>query len=163
VIGGEALRAEALALFRQGAPGTRLINEYGPTETTVGCCVYEIAPEDPTTGAVPIGRPIADIRLYVVGPSLWPVPAGAVGELWIGGAGLARGYLERPGLTAERFVPDPFGLPGERLYRTGDRVRLRPDGQLEFVGRLDEQVKIRGHRVELGEVEAVLATHPRIR
>src|SRR6185295_5608279 len=110
VIGGEALRAEALALFRQGAPGTRLINEYGPTETTVGCCVYEIAPEDPTTGAVPIGRPIADIRLYVVGPSLWPVPAGAVGELWIGGAGLARGYLERPGLTAERFVPDPFGL-----------------------------------------------------
>jgi amino acid adenylation domain-containing protein len=162
VIGGEALRAESLALFRQAAPDTRLINEYGPTEATVGCCVYEVGPADPAAGPVPIGRPITGTRLYVVGPRRLPVPAGAPGELWIGGDGLTRGYLGRPDLTAERFVPDPFGPPGGRIYRTGDRVRLRPDGHLEFLGRLDDQVKIRGHRIELGEVEVALAAHPAI-
>jgi amino acid adenylation domain-containing protein len=163
VIGGEALRAESVAQWREEAPRTRLINEYGPTETTVGCCVYEIAAGDPTAGPVPIGRPIANTRLHVVGPRLRPVPAGAPGELWIGGDGLARGYLKRPDLTAERFVPDPFGRSGERLYRTGDLVRMRPDGRLEFLGRIDQQIKLRGFRIEPGEIEAALAAHGGVR
>ncbi|HSU83559.1 MAG TPA: amino acid adenylation domain-containing protein, partial [Thermoanaerobaculia bacterium] len=163
VIGGEALLAGSLATWRERAPETRLINEYGPTEATVGCCVYEVAAHDPATGAVPIGRPIANTRLHVVGPDLAPVPAGTPGELWIGGEGLARGYLGRPELTAERFVPDPFGsVPGERLYRTGDLGRYLSSGDLEYLGRIDAQVKIRGFRIELGEVEAVLASHPEV-
>ncbi len=166
VIGGEALRVESVAPWREHAPRTRLFNEYGPTEATVGCSVYEIAPGDAAAGPVAIGRPIANTRLYVVGPRLQPVPLGAAGELWIGGAGLAQGYLGRPELTAERFVPDLFaeaGLGGERLYRSGDLVRLRPDGQLEFLGRIDSQVKIRGHRIEPGEIEATLAGYAGVR
>ncbi|HSF40966.1 MAG TPA: amino acid adenylation domain-containing protein [Thermoanaerobaculia bacterium] len=163
VIGGEALWAESLAVWREHAPETRLINEYGPTEATVGCSVHEVGPEDSSTGPVPIGRPIANTRLYGVGPGLQPVPAGVPGELWIGGQGLARGYLGRPDLTAERFVPDPFArTPGERAYRTGDLARHRPGGGLEFLGRIDAQVKIRGFRIEPGEIEAVLATHPAV-
>ncbi len=167
VIGGEALWAESLTAWREHAPGTRLINEYGPTETTVGCCIYEVQPGDPAAGAVPIGRPIANTRLYVMGPGLRPVPQGVAGELWIGGAGLARGYLGRPDLTAERFVPDPFAgcgqsQAGDRLYRTGDLVRLRADAELEFLGRIDSQVKVRGFRIEPGEIEAALAAHPAV-
>ena len=158
VIGGENLLAETLQLWREAAPKTRLINEYGPTETVVGCCVYEVQPGDPHSGSVPIGRPIANTQLYVLDPSLQPVPPGVIGELYIGGAGVARGYLNRPELTAERFLSDHFsGVPGSRMYKTGDLARYRTDGTLEYLGRVDDQIKIRGYRVELGEIEAALA------
>jgi amino acid adenylation domain-containing protein len=161
VIGGEALRADTLAFWQQAAPRTRLINEYGPTETVVGCCVYEAAA--PASGPVPIGRPIANTQLYVLDARMEPVPAGVIGELYIGGAGVARGYLHRPELTAERFVRDPFSHePDARLYRTGDLARWRADGQLDYVGRADAQVKLRGYRIELGEIETVLAEHPAV-
>src|SRR5215204_3960898 len=164
VIGGENLRAENLTLWRNFAPATRLINEYGPTETVVSCCVYEVGPDDPHDGSIPIGRPIANTQLYVLGADLEPVPPGAVGELYIGGAGVARGCLNRPELTEERFVVDPFfGGPEARMYKTGDLARYRPDGVLEYLGRVDSQVKIRGHRVELGQIEAVLAGNARVR
>jgi amino acid adenylation domain-containing protein len=163
VIGGENLLAEGLRLWREGAPATRLINEYGPTETVVGCCVYEVQPEDPHTGSVPIGRPIANTQLYVLDASLEPVLPGVTGELYIGGAGVARGYLNRPELTSERFLPDPFsGVPGARIYKTGDLARYRSDGILEYLGRADDQLKIRGYRVEPGEIEATLVAHPKI-
>ncbi|MET8910622.1 amino acid adenylation domain-containing protein [Micromonospora sp. NPDC004551] len=157
VIGGENLRADQVAPWRAHAPGTALVNEYGPTETVVGCAAYEVDPASPEDGSVPIGRPIANTQLYVLDPWRNPVPAGVVGELYVGGAGVARGYLNQPRLTAERFVPDPFSaVPGARLYRTGDLVRLRPDGHLEYLGRTDRQVKLRGYRVECGEIEAAV-------
>lgn len=163
VIGGENLLAENLELWRDAAPETRLINEYGPTETVVGCCVYEVQPGDPRTGSVPIGRPIANTQLYVLDARLEPVPPGVTGELFIGGAGVALGYLNRPELTAERFLTDPFSrVPGARLYKTGDLARYRRDGTLEYLGRADDQVKIRGYRIELGEIEAALAAQPRV-
>jgi amino acid adenylation domain-containing protein/non-ribosomal peptide synthase protein (TIGR01720 family)/FkbM family methyltransferase len=164
VIGGEALSYEALSFWRTHAPGTRLINEYGPTETVVGCCVHEVGADDTSSGAVPIGRPIANVELHVLDSELRLVPVGAPGELYIGGLPLARGYLGRPELTAEKFVPHPFStLPGARLYRTGDLARRRADGVLEFLGRVDDQVKVRGFRIELGEIETVLASHPAVR
>ncbi|MES1245844.1 MAG: amino acid adenylation domain-containing protein [Acidobacteriota bacterium] len=165
VIGGEALYREQVAFWLDRSPRTRIFNEYGPTETVVGCCVHEVTADaaDAAEGPVPIGRPIAGARLYVLNQGL-PVPAGLAGELFVGGSGVTRGYLGRPDLTAERFVPDPFGPePGARLYRTGDLVRHRPDGSLEFLGRNDQQVKIRGHRIEPGEIEAALAEHPDVR
>lgn len=163
VIGGENLTAESLALWRAFAPDTRLINEYGPTETVVGCCVYEVNADTPENGSVPIGRPIANTELYVLGPDMRPVPPGTTGELYIGGAGVARGYLNRPELTRERFVPDPFTARHEaHLYKTGDLARYQPDGTLEYLGRVDDQVKIRGYRIELGEIESVLAGHPAV-
>jgi amino acid adenylation domain-containing protein len=164
IIGGENLTATHLAFWQEHAPHTALVNEYGPTETVVGCCVYEVPPGQHLTGSVPIGRPIANTRLHVLDEDLRPVPDGAAGELHIGGAGLARGYLNQPALTAEKFIPDPFAAePGARLYRTGDLARRLPDGNLEFLRRIDHQVKVRGYRVELAEIEAALAEHPGVR
>ena len=145
-------------------PGARrLINGYGPTENTTFTCTHTLTAPEQVTGPIPIGRPIANTRVYVLDPHGQPAPLGVPGELYIGGDGLARGYLNRPELTAERFVPDPFGPPGGRLYRTGDLVRWRPDDTLAVLGRNDTQVKIRGFRVECGEVEAVLARQPGVR
>ncbi len=164
MIGGEALRPEHVDFWRRHAPETVLINEYGPTETVVGCCVYRVPRDQPISGLIPIGRPIANTRLYVLNEHLEPVPVGVAGELYIGGAGVARGYLRRPALTAERFIPDPFAAePGGRLYRTGDLARWRPDGNLEYLGRVDRQVKVRGFRIEPAEIEEALARHPAIR
>jgi amino acid adenylation domain-containing protein len=167
IVGGEALLWEQVSFWRKRAPHTRIINEYGPTETVVGCCVYECGPDSPASwpqGGVPIGRPIANTQLYVLDTRMSPTPVGVPGELYIGGDGLARGYLGRPDLTAERFVPDPFSEhAGLRLYRTGDRVRYLSDGNLEFLGRIDHQVKIRGFRIELGEIENALRSHPGVR
>ncbi len=162
VIGGEALFDASLAWWRSAAPGSRLVNEYGPTETVVGCAVFEDRGQ-PGPASVPIGRPIDRMRLYVLDTDLGPVPVGTHGEIYIAGAGVARGYLGLPALTAERFLPDPFaGEAGARMYRTGDLGRWRSDGELEYLGRNDFQVKVRGHRVELGEIEAVLAEHPSV-
>jgi amino acid adenylation domain-containing protein len=164
VIGGEALGYETLATWRIHTPETRLINEYGPTETVVGCCIYEVQPQDPFFGPVPIGRPIANTTIYILDSDLEPVPAGIAGNLYIGGAGVARGYLFRPELTAEKFIPDGFSTePGQRLYDTGDRGRYRADGTIEYLGRADYQVKIRGYRVELGEIETALVQHWAVR
>jgi amino acid adenylation domain-containing protein len=164
VIGGENLRADLAARWQKIAPASVLYNEYGPTEAVVGCCVYRIPAGVPGGGSVPIGRPIANTRLYVLDREMRPVPVGVSGELCIGGAGVARGYLNRPALTAERFVRDPFsGDPPARLYRSGDIARYLPDGTLEFLGRTDDQVKIRGYRVELGEIESVLLEHRGVR
>ncbi|MEG8277208.1 amino acid adenylation domain-containing protein [Streptomyces sp. AHA2] len=165
VFGGEKLDPSEFAGWLEGpGAGVRLVNMYGITETTVHVTHHTVTPGDLTGGtASPIGRPLGDLTVHVLDPHLNPVPAGAVGEMYVGGAGLARGYLGRPGLTAERFVPDPYGTaPGARLYRTGDRARRRPDGTLEYRGRADDQVKIRGHRIEPGEVEAALLRHPAV-
>ena len=156
VVGGEALRWEQLRYWQTYAPDTRIVNEYGPTETVVGCCVYE-ADGGGRESDVPIGRAIGNTRLYVLSGGMQPAPIGVSGELGISGAGVARGYLERPELTAGMFVPDPFSAePGGRLYRTGDVARYRADGVLEYLGRNDQQVKIRGYRIETGEIEAAL-------
>ena len=163
IIGGDALFAENLSFWITNAPDTRLINEYGPTETVVGCCVYEVPGGAPLAHRVPIGRPIANTRLYVLDARQRPAPTGLPGELYIGGDGLARGYLNRSEMTAEKFVPDPFsGESGERLYRSGDLVRYLPDGNIEYLGRIDNQVKVRGFRIELGEIEAVICQHPSV-
>src|SRR6185369_11108448 len=160
LIGGEALpRDLAEALLAQG-PAT-IWNMYGPTETTIWSLTQRVTPGRAGTG---IGQPIANTRLYILDVHLAPVPIGVSGELYIGGAGVARGYFNRPGLTAERFVPDPFAAEGAaRMYKTGDLGRWRPEGTVEFLGRNDFQVKIRGSRVELGEIEATLAQHAEVR
>ncbi len=156
LVGGEALPAELAKTLTDRAPV--VTNFYGPTETTIWSTAAELSTG--ATGAPPVGRPIANTRVYVLDAALQPVPPGAPGELYIAGAGVARGYANRAGLTAGRFVADPFGAPGTRMYRTGDVVRWRADGVLDFVGRVDDQVKIRGFRIELGEIETVLDAQP---
>ncbi|WNG36167.1 amino acid adenylation domain-containing protein [Archangium violaceum] len=146
------------------AHGGQLVNAYGPTESTTFATCHLLTRQEQVSHNVPIGRPISNTQVYVLDARLQPVPAGVHGELYIGGDGLAWGYLNRPELSAERFVPNPFALtPGERLYRTGDKVRWLDDGTLEFAGRLDSQVKLRGFRIELGEIESVLGKHPSVR
>jgi amino acid adenylation domain-containing protein len=155
--GGEALSPSHVRRALAALPETELVNGYGPTECTTFVTTYPIPRDTPADArAIPIGFPIADTQLYVLDPAGQPVPVGIVGELFVGGLGVARGYLARPELDAERFVEDPFTGEG-RLYRTGDRVRWRQDGALDFVGRVDNQVKLRGFRIELGEIEARLA------
>jgi amino acid adenylation domain-containing protein len=152
----------ALAAFAERPDGV-VVNGYGPTENTTFTCCHRMTSPDPVGATVSIGRPIANGQVYLLDAGLLPVPLGSAGELCCAGDGLARGYWARPDLTAERFVPDPIGPPGSRMYRTGDRARWRTDGRLEFLGRLDEQVKLRGFRVEPGEVEAALSSHPGVR
>ncbi|WP_437937133.1 amino acid adenylation domain-containing protein [Sorangium sp. So ce341] len=156
--GGEALGPELSRALLERLPAVRLDNRYGPTEALINASCWTCRPED--EGLVPIGTAIPNSALRILDPSLSPLPRGLPGELCIAGSGLARGYLGRAALTAERFVPDPFGPPGSRLYRTGDQARFRSDGAIEFLGRQDEQVKIRGVRVELGELEGALAAIP---
>ncbi|WP_260639566.1 non-ribosomal peptide synthetase [Streptomyces angustmyceticus] len=161
VVGGEQLLGEALEQWRRTHPGVTVVNEYGPTEATVGCMEYRIAPgERAEPGPVPVGRARDNALVRVLDGALRPVPVGVPGELYVAGAGLARGYVRRPGLTAGRFVADPYGPAGSRMYRTGDLARWRPDGELEFLGRTDDQVKVRGYRIEPGEIESALLSHP---
>lgn len=160
VVGGEALPPSTVQMWRQLQPGVRMVNEYGPTETVVGCVVHDIPEDFDATRPVPIGTPISNMRIFILDSQGQPVPIGVVGELCIAGVAVARGYLGRPELTAERFVPDGFsGKANARMYRTGDLGRWLPDGKIEYVGRNDFQVKIRGFRVELGEIEKTLESH----
>jgi amino acid adenylation domain-containing protein len=159
--GAEALQPELVSAFHQALPAASLWNTYGPTEATIQAT---FAPGLQAGQRVPIGRPVANTQTYVLDRRMEPAPIGVAGELYIGGAGVARGYWQRAELTAEKFVPNPFtSQPGERLYKTGDLVRWLPDGNLEFDGRVDHQVKIRGYRVELGEIEAALRSHEQVR
>ena len=160
LLGGEALPASLVSTLRPEFTG-EIFNMYGPTETTVWSTAYLVPDVPESSTIVPIGRPLANTLAYVLDPQLEPVADAEPGELFLGGEGVVRGYWQRPELTAERFLPDPF-VSGGRLYRTGDVARLLPDGDLEFLGRTDLQVKLRGYRIELGEIEAVLEEHPAV-
>jgi amino acid adenylation domain-containing protein len=162
IVAGEACGNALVQRHREALPGVALVNEYGPTEGTVWCSAWEL-PLDQDDDSIPIGQPIAGMRIHLLGPDLQPVAVGVEGELYVGGAGIARGYLQRATLTAERFVPDLFAkAAGQRLYRTGDLARYRADGVLEYLGRVDHQVKIRGFRIELGEIESAMRGAPGI-
>ncbi|WP_157202050.1 AMP-binding protein, partial [Massilia sp. Root335] len=149
--GGEALSPGHARTLRDANPFILLSNGYGPTETTTFACHHPVTARDDFNLPLPLGRPIANTAIYILDAWLNPVPVGVAGELHIGGAGVARGYLRRPGMTAEKFIPDPFSAePGARMYKSGDLARHRPDGTVEFLGRIDQQVKIRGFRIEPG-------------
>jgi amino acid adenylation domain-containing protein len=164
VVSGEMLPADLCQRFLECMPHSRLVNLYGASEDAADVTCYEVNRQRSVPGRVPIGRSIANTQVYVLDRQCQPVPIGVPGELHVGGAGLARGYLNRPALTAATFLPHPFGSePGARLYKTGDRARYLPDGNLEFLGRVDHQVKIHGYRIELGELETALERHPAIR
>ncbi|GAA1591054.1 non-ribosomal peptide synthetase [Actinoplanes couchii] len=159
LVGGEAVLRSGLLAELAESPRVRLANHYGPTEGSIGTTFNWIDGAEQATGVLPIGRPLPNTTAYVLDDRARLLPVGVPGELYLGGVGVGRGYRGRAGLTAQKFVPDPFGAPGARLYRTGDLVRYRPDHNLEFLGRIDHQVKIRGHRVELGEIEVALSRH----
>ncbi|HEX4963095.1 MAG TPA: non-ribosomal peptide synthase/polyketide synthase, partial [Thermoanaerobaculia bacterium] len=165
IFGGEALEPASLAPWfeRHGDERPRLINMYGITETTVHVTYREVGRADVNRAVSAVGCPIPDLGVYLLDSTFQPVPLGVPGEVYVGGAGLAEGYLGRPELTAERFVPNPFGEPGSRLYKSGDLARRLPDGDIEYLGRIDHQVKIRGFRIELGEIESALVRHPSVR
>ena len=164
LIGGEALSVTHVRQAHEQLPDTQIINGYGPTENTTFTCCHTIPKVLDESRSIPIGTAITNTQVYLLDRYLNPVPVGVVGELYTGGEGLARGYWRRPDLTAERFVPNPFGQTGgERLYRTGDLARYLPDGNIEFIGRADNQVKIRGFRIELGEIEAAIKQHEAVR
>jgi amino acid adenylation domain-containing protein len=163
LVGGDTLSPTHIRKAMEALPGCRFINGYGPTEGTTFTCCHTITKED-TTGSIPIGKPISNTQVYLLDSDLQPVPIGEVGELYAGGDGLARGYLNAPDLTAERFLPNPMGKhPGECIYKTGDLARYRVDGTIEFLGRSDHQVKVNGFRIELGEIENVLMNHAKVR
>lgn len=161
--GGDVVSAAAVRRVLAANPGVSVTDVYGPTETTLFATCHRVDPAELTQDGVSIGGPMDNMRVYVLDPALQPVPVGTVGELYIAGVGLARGYLNRPDMTAQRFVACPFGAPGERMYRTGDLVRWDTAGRLFFLGRDDDQVKVRGFRVEPAEIEAVLTRHPAVR
>jgi amino acid adenylation domain-containing protein len=158
--GGDVVSPAHVRRLLDAVPEIRVINGYGPTENTTFTTTHTVRAEDLNRPSLPIGKPVAGTQAYVVDGRMRPLPAGVPGELVTGGEGVARGYVGRPGLTAEKFVPDPFGAPGSRLYRTGDRVRWADDGTVEFLGRIDRQLKVRGFRIEPGEIEAALKSHP---
>src|SRR5205085_310439 len=158
-LAGEPLSEELVAEVYATTQVEKVYNLYGPSEDTT----YSTYTLVHSGERVTIGRPVANTRVYVLDQHLQPVPVGVVGELFIGGTGLARGYWRQPGITGERFVPNPYGESGERLYRTGDLVRCLANGELVFLGRVDNQVKLRGYRIELGEIEAVLRGHEQVR
>lgn len=160
--GGDVLLADTCHELRSGGFAGELFNLYGPTEATVACSAQAIGQLPAQCSRVPIGHPLASARLYVLDDRLAPVPPGDIGELYVGGAGVGRGYLDQPGYTAQRFVADPFARDGSRMYATGDQVRTDPDGALEYLGRADSQVKVSGHRVEPVEVERTLYQHPQV-
>ncbi|MEV4318155.1 amino acid adenylation domain-containing protein [Actinocrispum sp. NPDC049592] len=160
--GGDVVPPAAVRRVMAECPGITVVNGYGPTETTTFATCHPMPGIDDVPDVVPIGRPLDDMRIHLLDETLAEVPDGDTGELYISGAGLARGYLNRPGLTAERFVADPFGQAGARMYRTGDLARRLPDGAIEFLGRADHQVKVRGFRIELGEIEAVFSRDPAV-
>ncbi|MHC5826615.1 MAG: AMP-binding protein, partial [Nostoc sp.] len=167
IFGGESLELQSLQPWfdRYGDQKPQLVNMYGITETTVHVTYRPISQADISLnrGSV-IGQPIPDVKLYILDEYLEPLPVGVSGELYVGGAGVTRGYLHHPRLSAQRFIPDVFAkTPGSRLYRSGDLARRLPDGEVEYLGRSDHQVKIRGFRIELGEIETVLASHPQVK
>jgi acyl-coenzyme A synthetase/AMP-(fatty) acid ligase/acyl carrier protein len=164
IVGGDVMSPSAARRLLEAAPGLRLINAYGPTEGTIVATAHVMTEPAAASTPIPIGRPVANAQIYLLDPARKLVPDGLPGEIWIGGHGVARGYRERPDLTAQRFAADPFSERSRaRMYRTGDIGRWRCDGSLEFLGRVDAQVKIRGFRVEPGEIEAVLCQHPAVR